>query len=250
MGLVGTKTEADRKRELDAYRDEYLNPTADREVEQKVEQLVSDFVISRLSGERVLELGVGDQIWTTKLVDRFTEVTTVDGSRELLASMQRKLSGKRWTPVWSLFEDYLPQQRFDTVLATYVLEHVDDPAQILGLARSKWLRDGGRLAVVVPHALSLHRRLGVKMGLISHPGELGDSDWRIGHKRCFTCYELERMIAEADFEIVEQKGMFTKLFPNSMLVHCSDRQLRGMFALGLELPIEYSSAIFVLAETK
>lgn len=249
MALVGMK-KAYSGKELDAYRHEYLNPPADRQVEQKVEELVSDFVISRLSGERVLELGVGDQIWTPKLLDRFAEVTTVDGARDLLAAMASKLHGKRWTPVWSLFEDYLPQHRFDTVLATYVLEHVGDPSHILGLARNRWLRAGGKLAVVVPHALSLHRRLGVKMGLISYPGELGDSDWRIGHKRCFTCYQLQRMIAEAGLEIVEQRGMFTKLFPNSMLVQCSDEQLRGMFALGLELPIEYSSAIFVLAKTR
>jgi 2-polyprenyl-3-methyl-5-hydroxy-6-metoxy-1,4-benzoquinol methylase len=248
MEPVAADAVTDRKRELDTYQAEYADPSADRKVEQRIEHFVSDFVISKLSGERILELGVGDGIWTPKLVERFPQVTTVDGSRDLLAGMEERLRGRRWAPVCSLFEDYRPRQRFDTVVASYVLEHVDEPALIVSMARRSWLKEGGRLAVVVPHALSLHRRLGVKMGLVSHPAQLGESDWRIGHQRCFTCHELERMIVEGGFRILEQAGMFTKLFPNGMLVQCSDEQLRGMFELGRELPIEYSSAVFVLAQ--
>jgi trans-aconitate methyltransferase len=228
---------------------EYLNPTPDRGVDQKVLHLVSDFVISRLSGEHILELGVGDQIWTPKLVDKFADVTSVDASSGLLAAMQKKLALKRWTSVCSMFEDYQPEQDFDTILATYVLEHVDNPKQILQLA-SRWLKPKGRLAIVVPHALSLHRRLAVKMGLASHPGELGETDRRIGHKHCFTCYGMEKMLVEAGFKIVEQKGMFAKVLPNKMLIGCSDEQLRGLFELGLDIPIEYSTIIYFLAEVK
>ena len=244
----------DHKRELDAKKDEYLSPTPDRRVDQKVFELVSDFVISRLTGERILELGVGDQVWTPKLVNRFDDVTSIDGSAELLAAMQQnlagKLAGRRWTPVLSLVEEYQPRTTFDTILATFVLEHVDNPSLILSFARRKWLKDGGRLAVVVPHALSLHRRLAVKMGLASYPGELGDTDHRMGHTRCFTYYEMKKLLIEADFQIVEEKGMFTKVLPNNMLVQCNDEQIRGMFELGLELPIEYSAIIYFLAETK
>lgn len=242
----------DRRKQLDMIRDEYLDPSPDRRVDQTILELVSDFVVCRLTGERILELGVGDQVWTPKLMNAFADVTTVDGSAELLAAMQEKLAGepagRRWTPVLSLFEEYQPEQRFDTVLATYVLEHVDSPSLILELARRQWLREGGKLAVVVPNALSLHRRLAVKMGLASHPGELGDTDRRVQHKHCFTCYEMERLVVHAGFRILEKKGMFTKALPNSMLVQCSDEQLRGLFELGLELPVEYSAAICFFAE--
>lgn len=240
----------DPKSELDTMKDEYLSPTPDRSVDQKILELISDFVVAKVTGERILELGVGDQVWTPKLVGRFADVTSIDGSAELLAAMQRRLAGKRWTPIRSLFEEYEPDQPFDTILATYVLEHVDNPSMILGLAHRIWLKDGGRLIVVVPHALSLHRRLAVKMGLASYPGELGDTDRRMGHKRCLTCYEMEKLIVDAGFGVVEKKGMFTKVLPNSMLVQCSDEQLRGMFELGLELPIEYAAAIYFLAENR
>jgi 2-polyprenyl-3-methyl-5-hydroxy-6-metoxy-1,4-benzoquinol methylase len=248
--MVIKPTERLEYTELEQINAEYLNPTPDRGVDQKILDFVSDFVISRLSGDRILELGVGDQIWTPKLLDKFDDVTSVDGSSGLLAAMQEKLGGKRWTSVCSLFEDYQPERTFDTVLATFVLEHVDNPEQILQLANQCWLKPGGRLAIVVPHALSLHRRLAVKMGLASYCGELGETDRRIGHKHAFTCYGMEKMLVEAGFQIIEQKGMFTKVLPNKMLVPCSDEQLRGLFELGLDLPIEYSTTIYFLAEKK
>ncbi len=240
----------DSNDDLDIFKSEYLLPTPDRRVDQNILGLVAEYVISRLDGERILELGVGDQVWTPKLIEKFTQVTSIDGSKELLSAMQQKLSGGNWTPVLSFFEDYQPEQRFDTVLVTYVLEHVDDPFLILEYARRRWIKEGGKLAIVVPHALSLHRRLAVKMGIASYCGELGDTDRRMGHKRCLTCYEMEKMIVGAGFRIVEQKGMFTKVLPNSMLNQCGDGQLRGLFDLGLELPIEYSAAIFFLAEPR
>lgn len=235
-------------RPLDSFKNEYLSPSPDREVDQNVLELAADYVIARLEGETVLELGVGDQVWTPKLADKFERVTTIDGSEELLAAMQNKLATKNWAPVVSYFEEYQPEELFDAVLMTYVLEHVDDPFLILQRARRHWVKESGSIAVVVPHALSLHRRLAVKMGLSSYCGELGDTDRRMGHKRCLTCFEMEKMIVDAGFVITERKGMFTKALPNSMLTQCTHDQLRGLFELGLELPIEYSAAIFFLAK--
>ncbi|AFY90198.1 class I SAM-dependent methyltransferase [Chroococcidiopsis thermalis] len=252
--MIETSKRLESTRELEQITVEYLSPTPDRGVDQKVLDLVSDLVISRLDGDRILELGVGDRIWTPKLIDKFADVTSVDGSSGLLAAMQQdlasRLDSKRWTPVCSLFEDYQPDRTFDTVLATFVLEHVDDPGLILQMARQNWLKPGGKLAVVVPHALSLHRRLAVKMGLATYPGELGETDRRMGHKHAFTCYEMEKLLVGAGFQIVEQKGMFAKVLPNSMLAACNDKQLRGLFELGLDLPIEYSTTIYFLAEAK
>ena len=239
-----------KKKEIDAFKDIYLKPTPERKIDQKRVELTADFILPKLKGESILELGVGDQIYTPKLIEKFKDVTTIDASSELLDEMKKKLSSKSWTPIVSFFEDYCPEKKFDIVLATNVLEHVDNPSMILELANKKWLSNGGFLAVVVPHALSLHRRLGVKMGLASFPSQLSDADRLNGHKWCFTYCEIEKMIVEAGFDIVEKRGLFATIFPNSMLVQCSDDQLRGMFDLGLDLPIEYSANIYFLAKVK
>ena len=91
---------SDTKADLDRFYDEYIQPTPDRAVDRKLMDFISDYVIGRLEGTRVLELGVGDQIWTSKLVERFPDVTTVDGSARLLeVARQRLQNSSSWTPV-------------------------------------------------------------------------------------------------------------------------------------------------------
>jgi 2-polyprenyl-3-methyl-5-hydroxy-6-metoxy-1,4-benzoquinol methylase len=239
------------ERELAGIAHEYLTPTDDRVVDRRLVDMIADFVVPRLPGESVLELGVGDQIWTPKLVKHFATVTTLEGDDELLAVMSRTMAAipaSSWQGVRSLFEEYFPAQRFDVVLATYVLEHVDDPGLILRRAREHWLRPGGRIAVCVPHALSLHRRLAVAMGMIATPSERGETDRRMGHLRCLTHQEMEELLVENGFRVVERRGLICKPFPNAMLARCTDAQLRGLFDLGLELPIEYGGALYFQAE--
>jgi SAM-dependent methyltransferase len=231
----------------------YLNPTPDRLVDNKLMEMTADFVISKLSGSRILELGVGEQIWTPRLVAQFSEIVSLDGSSELLERMRSRIThvhgAGSWEPVHTYFEDYRAERPFDTVIATYVLEHVDDPALILRLVHDNWLKAGGTLVVTVPHALSLHRRLAAKMGLCERPDQLGETDRLLGHKHCFTYQSMRQIIGQAGFRVYEQFGMLTKVFPNSLLVNCTDQQLRGLFDLGLELPIEYSAAIGFLARS-
>lgn len=240
----------DTKADLDGFYDEYIQPTPDRVVDRKLLDFISDYVIGRLEGTRVLELGVGDQVWTSKLVKRFADVTTVDGSARLLEVTRQRLQNSSWTSVHALFEEYTPEERFDLVLATYVLEHVDSVEVILERARQHWLVPGGHIAVAVPHALSLHRRLAVKMGLVGHVSVLGETDARMGHHRCLTWQEMEAYLVNAGFEVLERKGLFTKALPNNLLTACTDEQLKGLVELGLELPIEYSAAIYFKARVK
>lgn len=235
---------------LNAMKHEYVNPSPDRVVDQKVNHMVANYCIARINANRVLELGAGDRIWTPKLLKRAEHVTTVEGSSELLSIMKQEIKDAHWNPVHSLFESFKPAERFDAVYATYILEHVHEPMLILNLAKEQWLKPGGTLVVVVPHALSIHRRHACTMGLQSFPGQIGEMDNRLGHEKCFTVYEMEELLVRSGFEIIEKKGMFTKPFPNSMLTHCSDVQLQGLFDLGLEMPIEYSAVIFFSAQIK
>jgi trans-aconitate methyltransferase len=241
----GTREEL--QHELETVKEEYLHPTPDRVVDGKFVEMVADLIIGKIKGDRILELGVGDQVWTPKLVARFPHVTSLDGSPDLLEEMRSRLAGTphaaRWNPVLTYFEDYVPEERFDAMLATYVLEHVTDPAHIVHLAHTTWLKPGGLLGVAVPHGLSLHRRLAVKMGLCLRPDELGESDRRMGHKHCFTHEEMRQLMEDSGFEVIDQFGMITKALPNILLSHCNDAQLLGLFQLGLDLPIEYSGAI-------
>lgn len=233
---------------LDRIKDEYLDPSPDRQVDQRLNEFVAEYVVPRMGTGHVLELGIGDFVWTPLLLKQFKTVTTLDASGELIRAREAECRDARWHTVETYFENYLPEKKFDVVIATYVLEHVDDVDAILDKAFNDWLKPGGKIATVVPHALSLHRRLAMTMDLIDDPATLGDTDRRMGHKRVMTHLDMEQVMQKAGFRIVEQRGMIAKTLPNSQLVGCSDEQLRGLFNLGLELPIEYSGAIFFQGE--
>lgn len=223
---------------LDSVAQEYRQPDAGRRVDQKlISQLVSR-AIPWMTGPEVLEMGSGDDQWTQRLVEHFGHSHLVDGSRTLIEAARRKYGDKLIT-YHSLFEELDPGKQFDTVLSSLVLEHVEDPAEVLAKA-AKWLKPDGHLVVIVPNAFSLHRRLAVTMGLARAADELGESDVRLGHRRVFTIASIETAIAKAGLQVVRKAGWFTKLLPQGMMTGFSDALLEGLMKLGDELPMEHA----------
>lgn len=86
------------------------------------------------------------------------------------------------------------------------------------------------------------------MGLAKHPGELGEADRKLGHVHNFSHQEIRDNLEKGGFRIREMKGMLTKSLPNAYLHQCNDIQLKGLFDLGTELPIDYAALIYCLAE--
>lgn len=235
--------------DLEKMSHEYLDRTPDREVDAFLVGTIAKRVCRNLGGESVIELGVGDRVWTPLLLAQFERVVSVDGSAALIEKVGEELSEPRWTGVVSTFEEFTPTDRADVVFATWVLEHVDDPTLVLTRARS-WVRNDGLLVVIVPNAGSLHRRLAQAMGLVDDPTALSDSDRRIGHKRVFTLDGLTATVEAAGFVIESVEGYLAKTLPNSLLVHCSDDQLAGLVDVGRLLPLDLAAAICVRARPR
>ena len=223
---------------LDRVADEYRRPDAGRRVDQKLISLLVGRAIPWMQGPDVLEMGFGDDQWTGRLIEHFGHSHLVDGSRTLFEVAHQKY-GARLTAYHSLFEDLIPGKQFDTVLASLVLEHVEDPARVLAKA-AQWLKPTGHLVLIVPNALSLHRRLAVAMNLVRAADELGESDVRLGHRWVFTAASIEAAIAKADLEIVRTAGWFTKLLPQSMMTGFPDQLLEGLMKLSDEMPMDYA----------
>jgi 2-polyprenyl-3-methyl-5-hydroxy-6-metoxy-1,4-benzoquinol methylase len=220
--------------DLDRYAREYLSPDVARTVDQKVLSMVIDRVIHRLEGPDVLEMGYGDGAWTGRLIEQFGRSHVVDASLQLLERASA-LYGDKLTVYHSYFEDFAPPALFDAIICAYVLEHVVDPVLVLGRCRN-WLKPKGLLFVAVPNATSLHRRLGVVMGLQQDVDELGDSDTSIGHRRVYRAPKMEAHLEAAGFRIETRVPMMFKPLPNSLLAHLSEAQLGGIFDLGDEIP--------------
>ncbi len=113
-------------------------------------------MLKRASGPRALEMGCANGVMTEKLAKFFDEVVVVEGSEYYIEQVRRLVKGNVEFQL-SLFEDFTPRGKFDSVIMASVLEHVADPVHLLRTV-SAWLSAKGAIHIIVPNAESLHRR--------------------------------------------------------------------------------------------
>ena len=131
---------------------------------------------------------------------------------------------------------------YDTVLGTHVLEHVADPAVVLQQVH-RWLKPGGRAVFTVPNAMSLHRRVGVKMGVLKTYTELSELDKAIGHRRVYTPWEFAWALYKANFKVDSLRGYMLKTVSNFQMKDYGRDVLDGLFAVSQELPYDQSASL-------
>ena len=231
----------DEMTRLDDYASQYTAPTPARLVDQRVLGFLVEGVSPDIRGPNVLEMGVGDDRWTSEVIERVGRSHVVDGSKQLLESARERF-GDVLTTYHALFEAFDPPKRFDTVLATNVLEHVESPVAVLA-AIASWLEEDGQVIVIVPNAGSVHRRIGVVMGFLEKTTDLNEADHSVGHRRVYTAEDLDRDIAEAGLEVFETKNAGLKVLPNSLMTELSEDLMRAMFSVGGDLPEEMQASL-------
>jgi len=161
-----------------------------------------------------LELGCSDGRMTALLAPEVERLTAVDGSAAFVDAIHAALPGV--DAVAALFEEFVAAEPYDVAVLAHVLEHVDDAVEVLRSA-ARALRPGGRVIVTVPNAHSLHRQIGVILGLLSHPAELNEGDLRIGHRRVYSRDELVADVEAAGFTTVHVGGIFLKPLSDSQI---------------------------------
>src|SRR5215210_208851 len=196
-----------------------------------------------LHGRAGLEMGSADGEMTRFLREDFDRLHVLDASDDYVekaTSFGDNVSGSV-----ALFEEFETDLRFDTIVASHVLEHLVDPVAVLSRAR-EWLAPGGRLIVVVPNADSLHRQLGVKLGLLPATDALNEQDLEIGHRRVYRRETLEADLSAAGFDVTARGGVFLKLLSNVQMQEFDDAVVEGFYELGKDFP-DLCSEIYAVA---
>lgn len=200
----------------------------------------------------LLELGSFKGDFTRRLLDHFDDITCVEASSEAIAEARRKL-GDQVTYVHSQLETADLPRRYDNIVMTHVLEHLDDPVSVLKRVNDEWLAEGGRLFLVCPNANAPSRQIAVKMGLISHNAAVTPSEAEHGHRRTYSLDTLERDATAAGLRVVHRSGIFFKALANfqwDRLLQTdiiSKEYLEGCYKLGQHYP-DLCSSIFLMCE--
>lgn len=194
--------------------------------------------------ENVLELGFGEGTVSQEFFPRFTgERIILEGSVELSRIAQAKL-GDSAKVVNLLFEDFQTSKKYDLILATNILEHVENPVEILKLIAT-WLSDEGTCIITVPNSESIHRKLAVAMGIQQNTKILSARDHLVGHLRVYDLAMLENELAQANLEISYREGLVIKFLNNKLQDLLPYEISIGLQEISHEFPIEMAANLYV-----
>lgn len=253
---AGQEEMSTAKENLDAYHSAYTESFQFHDENLDMLQWYADRISSFCSQngvQRLLSLGIGYQTVTARLVttlaDTLQEYVVVEGSKKILDSFQAGIGEHDFLTLHhGRFEEFASSAPFDVIEMGFVLEHVDDPAQILSRYQPL-LAPGGRLFVAVPNALSLHRRLGQHAGLLPDPFELSAADQALGHKRYFDLESITELVQSAGLRVVESEGIFLKPFSSGQMstLGLSSAIMSALYDVGAKYP-ELCNAVLLQAE--
>ncbi|MEI6696950.1 MAG: class I SAM-dependent methyltransferase [Bacteroidota bacterium] len=199
-----------------------------------------------------LELGSFKSEFTKRLLPFFDDITCVEASDEAIEIAKKELSGKVKF-VNSLFENAILPKKYDNIILTHVLEHIENPVAVLKKIKDEWLADNGRFFLVCPNANAPSRQIAVKMGLISHNSAVTPAEYEHGHKITYSLDTLERDARTAGFNVIHRSGIFFKALANFQWDNLlqtdiiSPEYLEGCYQLGQQYP-DLCSSIFLLCE--
>lgn len=200
----------------------------------------------------LLELGSFKGDFTKRLLPYFQDITCVEASDVAIREAKITL-GDQVKFVNGLFETLMLRRRYDNIVMTHVLEHLDDPVRVLKRINDKWLSDDGRLFLVCPNANAPSRQIAAKMGLISHNAAVTSSESAHGHKMTYSLDTLERDAKKGGLKVLHRSGIFFKALANyqwDMLLKTdiiSPEYLEGCYHLGQQYP-DLCASIFLLCE--
>ncbi|MBL8488357.1 MAG: class I SAM-dependent methyltransferase [Rhodocyclaceae bacterium] len=163
----------------------------------------------------ILELGCSDGWLTDQLAGKVRRVVSVEGSRTFAEKLRaRGLPNVEVAD--SLFETFETDERFDLVVAGYVLEHVIDARAIIRHT-SRFLKDGGVFYGLVPNANALSRQIAVAMGYLKSPYDLTENDLHHGHRRVYDIGSLAADFEASGLTVVDKGGLILKILADFQL---------------------------------
>ena len=188
----------------------------------------------------------------SRSMPHFSDITCVAASDTAIDEARRGLPSLAYFN--ALYEQVQLPRRYDNIVMTHVLEHLDDPVRVLQRVNDEWLADGGRFFLVCPNANAPSRQITVKMGLISQNASVTPAEAEHGRRCTYLLDTLERDAVAAGLKVVHRSGIFFKALANfqwDRLLQTdiiSKEYLQGCYQLGQQYP-DLCSSIFLMCES-
>jgi 2-polyprenyl-3-methyl-5-hydroxy-6-metoxy-1,4-benzoquinol methylase len=221
-----------------------------RTMQQLIAKTILPFLKADTNG---LEFGCSDGYLTEQYARIIAQLDVVDASENFIREA-RKRALPNVNFFCSLFEEFETNTKYDYIFASFILEHVIDPLQILSIMK-RLLKPDGLIFVIVPNARALSRQLALHMNIISDLKNLTENDLRYGHRRVYDRVAINKDLASLGFETIYQTGLMLKILADFQMDQLIGEQflqqqhIEGLYTLGLEYP-DLCGSLFSVARIK
>src|SRR5437879_2472782 len=225
-----------------------------QQFDDKLKKWVIEEALSHLRSGRVLDLGYINNIWAKALLSRsdVTGIDIVEAAGSHVEQARNDLGSLDRVRVFhSLFEDFEPDVKYDTILMSGVVKHVPDAAALIRRARS-WLAPGGLVVASTPNCRAFHRRLGTYMGFELSPCSHNSRDQTVFNVHIYDRFSWRALFAGNGYAVRHLKGIGMKLLGTEEMIYLGerynvDRILEGLRRMAEELP-DYAWYLVLVAE--
>lgn len=203
-----------------------------------------EILARHIKPKKILELGPAEGIMTEKLNQVAEQLFIVEGAKNFAENLQTKYPELKVTN--SLFEDFETAEKFDTIVLGHVLEHVENPVEILKKCK-QWLSANGIVFAAVPNSHSIHRQAAVLMGLLEKEDFMSQLDIHHGHRRVYNIESFKSDFVSAGLQINQCGGYWLKPVSNKQIEETwTPEMLAAFMKLGESYP-EIAGEIYVIA---
>jgi 2-polyprenyl-3-methyl-5-hydroxy-6-metoxy-1,4-benzoquinol methylase len=198
------------------------------------------------NAESIMELGLGHGFTAQIFAKHFQRHVVLEGSPSVIENFEKHFPNCQPEIVETYFEKFQSDEKFDVIVMGFVLEHVDDPLEIITHFKN-FLAPGGKMFIAVPNAEALNRRLGHYAGLLPDLQMLSENDIISGHKRYYTVKSLTEEARGAGYEIELIEGIYLKPFTTKQMMSLNFEKniVDALCKAGVEYP-ELSLGILVM----
>lgn len=185
-------------------------------------------------GQSVLELGCATGRMTAAFIAAGASVVAVDRSAAYLERARgRSLSGVEW--VQHDIETFASERRFDHLVATNVIHELADPVAFLARGRDH-LAASGELHLSLQNPWSIHRLVGIDLGLIADAHEVSAEGRDLHTREIWDADELVALAAKVGLVEAHRAGVMLKPLPNHWMAQLPEQILAGFVAVADRFP--------------
>jgi len=193
---------------------------------ERAKQVIKSY--NKVGSGNVLDIGPGLLPYFL-YIDNYDEYTIVEPEPEFVKTYPDSI-----IKINSTLEEFETDKKFDFIILSSVLHLVKDVDVFLTKLRGL-CHDHTLVHINVPNSKSLHRLLGVEMGLLTSLDDKSEKDKIYNHQHNFNVEDLAYTLQVRNFRIKAYDTYMVKPFADSQMTRVITREM----AIGLDKLIKY-----------